>query len=46
MEAIPQLIEFAASGKLSIETEITRLCEIEEAWQRRSSDKRRLVFVP
>jgi len=46
MEAIPQLIEFAASGKLSIETESTRLSEVEEAWQRRSSENRRLVFVP
>jgi hypothetical protein len=46
MEAIPQLIEFAASGKLSIETESTRLSEVEEVWQRRSSDNRRLVFVP
>lgn len=46
MEAIPQLIEFAASGKLSIETESTRLSEVEEAWQRRSSENRRLVFAP
>lgn len=46
MEAIPQLIEFAASGKLSIETESTRLSQVEEAWQRRSSENRRLVFVP
>ena len=46
MEAIPQLIEFAASGKLSIETESIRLSEVGEAWQRRSNENRRRVFVP
>jgi NADPH:quinone reductase-like Zn-dependent oxidoreductase len=46
MEAIPQFIEFAASGKLRIETEQVPLAAIEDAWSRQTPDNRRLVVIP
>jgi NADPH2:quinone reductase len=46
MEAIPQLVELAASGKLSVDVETIPLAEVESAWQRPVFDNRRLVFVP
>ena len=46
METIPQLVELAASGKLSVDVETIPLAEVESAWQRPAFDNRRLVFVP
>jgi NADPH2:quinone reductase len=46
MEAMPQLIADAASGKLLIDTEQVPLAEIEAAWQRQTTDNRRLVVLP
>ncbi|HVU68771.1 MAG TPA: zinc-binding alcohol dehydrogenase family protein [Ktedonobacteraceae bacterium] len=46
IQAIPQFLEYAASGKLRIETTAVPLAEVEAAWRRPNLDNRRLVFVP
>ena len=45
-EVFPQLWELAAGGKLPIDTESVPLAEIENAWQRRDLQGRRLVIHP
>jgi len=45
-EAFPQVWALAGSGKLRIRTEPVPLAEVENAWQRRDLDGRRLVLVP
>ena len=42
-KAMPQLIAKVASSNLHIDTEAVPLSEIEAAWQRQTSDNRRLV---
>jgi NADPH:quinone reductase-like Zn-dependent oxidoreductase len=43
---MPQLIAKVASSNLHIDTEAVPLSEIEAAWQRQTSDNRRLVVFP
>jgi NADPH2:quinone reductase len=45
-ESFPTIIELAASGKLRIDTEAMPLANITEAWQRSTSEGRRIVIVP
>jgi hypothetical protein len=45
-EAFPQVWALATSGKLRIQTEPVSLADVENAWQRRDLDGRRLVLVP
>ena len=45
-KAMPQLIAKVASSNLHIDTEAVPLTEIEAAWQRQTSDNRRLVVFP
>ena len=42
---LQQVMAYAASGQLKVETESMRLAEIEDAWQR-SQRGRRIVMVP
>jgi hypothetical protein len=44
-EAFPHVWALASSGKLRIKTEPTPLADVEQAWQRRDLDGRRLVLV-
>ncbi len=44
-EILPLLFELAATGRLKIETEIVRLKDIEQAWNRNPAGKR-LVVMP
>jgi NADPH2:quinone reductase len=44
-EAFQQVMNYAASGKLRIETERVPLAEIEDAWER-NVPARRLVVIP
>ena len=45
-EAFPEMWALASSGKLRIGTEPIPLADVENAWQRRDLDGRRLVLVP
>ena len=45
-KAMPQLIAKVASSNLRIDTEPVPLTEIEAAWQRQTTDNRRLVVIP
>jgi NADPH2:quinone reductase len=45
-EAFPRLWALATSGKLRIKTEPVPLADVENAWQRRDLDGRRLVILP
>ena len=45
-EAFPQLWALDTGGKLRIKTEPIPLADVENAWQRRDLDGRRLVLVP
>lgn len=45
-EAFPQVWALATGGKLHIKTEPVPLADVENAWQRRDLDGRRLVLVP
>lgn len=45
-EAFPRMWALALSGKLRIKTEPIPLADVEQAWQRRDLDGRRLVLVP
>ena len=45
-ETFPQVWALASSGKLRIKTEPIPLADVENAWQRRDLDGRRLVLLP
>ncbi len=45
-EAMPQLLAYAASGALHLDTEQIPLAAVEEAWTRETPDNRRLILVP
>jgi NADPH2:quinone reductase len=46
LEAFPQVWALAIAGKLRINTEPIPLADVEDAWQRRDLDGRRLVILP
>ena len=46
VEAMPQFIALAASGKLHVATEEIALADVAAAWERPTGDNRRLVFRP
>ncbi|HLZ59534.1 MAG TPA: zinc-binding alcohol dehydrogenase family protein [Ktedonosporobacter sp.] len=45
-EAVTRLMAEAASGKLRVDVEPVPLAEIEAAWDRQSTDNRRIVILP
>ncbi len=45
-EAFPEMWALAAEGKLRIDTERVALTDVENAWQRKDPQGRRLVIVP
>lgn len=45
-ETFPQLWTLAAGGRLHIETESVPLADVEDTWQRRDGQGRRLVLIP
>ncbi len=44
MEAVPKILEYAASGKLQIDVKRVPLREVEAAWNQNSAE--RVVFIP
>ncbi|GHO41999.1 hypothetical protein [Ktedonospora formicarum] len=46
MEAMPQFIAYAVSGKLHIDVKTVHLSQVENAWHDKDDDNRRIVFVP
>jgi NADPH2:quinone reductase len=45
-ETFPQLWALAAGGRLHIETESVPLADVEDTWQHRDGQGRRLVLIP